>query len=251
MPYIRRRARSAQAMRRRKTAYRRRKAYKRSGARSYGVSANTTLTATGPGFTAGYPKTQIRTLRYTLLRGYDMSAAALYNEGFRANSIYDPLVASGGRTVTGYDQWKSFYNSYVVVRSRIVIQCTGSSNTSLEAPILVSVALQNDSSSAVSMTDQMAQPYTSWRLVSGDTGSLVIKMRNRFDAKTFFGIKDVKDDRSIGAEMTSDPSRLAYYNVFVGNVSTATVPNTGIWLAYTIEYDVMFRDPIRLTSDSI
>jgi len=198
----------------------------------------------------GFPMTKRVHLRYNETISIN-SNANINGYVFRANSIYDPNSTGVGHQPMGHDIWANIYNHYVVVGAKITARFlnTGTDNI----PVCLGVLLDDDGGAITSETVNtiMERGVSKWKLSFNNYGvqfGQVPTITNRFSAKKFFNIKDVKDNDSVGAAMGANPSDLAYFIVWQGPMDGSADP-AATNVNVTIDYIVDFSEPKDQTAN--
>lgn len=189
------------------------------------------------------PTKQYVKFRYGAIETIGSAAGAGLNAlySFRANSINDPDFTGTGHRPYGYDLYNGMYNFYTVISSKIRVQFA-SRNTGTTASGLCGIAIENDS---VFSTDaQLALEAQHSRHKLFDTlGSGRMPMVTRsYNAKRYWGVKDIADNPEMGALMAADPVNPVFYHVWIAPTNTAdTVLQTD--MIVTIEYTCLLTSP--------
>lgn len=188
---------------------------------------------------------QLVKMRY--ITGIELNPAAggIDTHDFRANSIYDPdkTTGAGDHKAFGYDQWQEMYNHYVVLGAKCNISVTSSAASTL-APAAVGIFLSDDSTiAAVGATELMEQPYSKWKVIPHTYGVKPTFLSHKFSSKSFFNIKDVKDNLTrVGASFGANPLEEAHFIIWCGPPDEATDVGT-FYVTVTIDYIVSFSEP--------
>lgn len=194
----------------------------------------------------GFPATKRVTMRYTDSLVVNIAAGVTANLQYRASSIFNPRVSSGGHQPIGRDQWQIFYNHYMVTNSRISVEMVGTDSNN--TPLICGIYLSDDTVIPLQAAEIVEQGLSVWKCASLGSNVSVssLKLRNSFNAKSFFNIKDPKDnfDR-LGAPFINNPTEEAVYNVFAGAMNLLAVVDP-INVLITIDYDVILSEPKTL-----
>lgn len=188
------------------------------------------------------PKTFATTLRYHELVFLNPSAGAVGLYVFRANSCFDPNYTGTGHQPMGWDQLSSMFAHYCVVSSRI---------KAVFAPVAVETALtvagiqlgadQSVTGAWPVITEQALTNWTPFQGVGSGTVPKLPVVRQKFEAREFFGVKDPNSVREIGALVTTNPVDGAYFNIFLQSADQSSDPqNTNIII--DMEFDVVFSE---------
>ena len=171
---------------------------------------------------------------------------------FNASSVYEPdptTAESVGNQPYLFDQWKTFYQRYRVVRSRLNIQIdnhgAGSNHTYICGVRMKNAATGDPSVGAEHAREYMELPYTKFDTLAGTN---VVPRRREFTMtykwNEWFEKSDLPD---LEAPVTQDPVQNVYFQIWAGqliNYSETTSDATSIGLIGTIEYTVELSDPV-------
>lgn len=189
----------------------------------------------------GLPGSLRADLRYSEYFSLDPAAGALATYTYRANSIYDPNYSAGGHQPLGYDQLSVLYAHYIVQRAHIKVRVAGSIAGTAG---VFTLSLLDGPTSPTPWTAITEQPRCKFMVLSG-TGSAskdVPSLSIDFNAKSFFGVTDVNDNRdSIGALVGANPEDCAYFSISYQAADLSADMNA-IGVVVTIEYDVLFSE---------
>lgn len=190
------------------------------------------------GYQSGMPKVRRAKLRYSENISLTSTAGSTGVYTFRANFPYDPNETGAGHQPMSYDQWGQMYNHYVVVGSKItILQMSGG-------------AAATATISGVYLSDDTTLPYTTpngfieakkgtWRTTTHQRKPT--KFSCNFSAKKFFSITDIKDNTGrLGALVSTNPTELAYFNIWFNDVTGATTTND---YQVVVDYIIQFSEP--------
>lgn len=196
---------------------------------------------------SGFPSSKMVRLRYATTFTLNPGAGQAQQQ-FRANSVFDPDYTGVGHQPMNFDNWASVYDRYVVVRSKITVHRVPNSQAAI-VPMCYGITQTSDVagiSGLASLDDLLEQKSASrWRspnYTSNSAGSGTNKVQKTFNARRFFGVSDIKDGQAYGALVTANPSHDAYFNVWGSAIGGNTA--TAAHFIATIDYTVLFRDPI-------
>lgn len=160
---------------------------------------------------------------------------------FRANSLFDPDYTSVGHQPLRFDQLSTFYGNYIVVGSKITVLQIGGSPAAVTYGILA--LYLSDSNSIPNVNEQLIENgKCKWTLTT-DSSNMKVKLTEKFSAKKFFNITNIKDNESrIGAAIDANPADIAMFNLVLGPLDGAS----GISLRFlvTIDYLAIFQQPL-------
>lgn len=195
-------------------------------------------------------------LKYSVVISLDPSAVtAVHN--FAANGLFDPDLTYAGAQPIGFDQWMALYDVYTVTGAKLTARYV-SHSTSTQNPALFGVSCSdtlNYSSATTEQTvisragDSNPAAPTSRMVNTGvipgiNTGAT--KVAVKYDQKKMMGIRDANGRTSLEGSASSNPSDLAYFQVFACSVLGNT-PGSIQGILVDIEYDVMFTAPKALS----
>jgi hypothetical protein len=178
-------------------------------------------------------------LRYTEIINPTTAAGGLYWYVYRGNSCFDPNFTGTGAQPNGFDQWAFFYNSYVVLSSRIRLEIIGNTNSATYA-----VAPLYSSSSPASASDVSGMRYAvskSGILVGNAT---LIDLTDSMSTAQQFGISEaaVVEDDLYSALVTANVATAQswFWGIAVQDDLGSSTLNGSIRVL--LEYDVKFFD---------
>lgn len=191
---------------------------------------------------------RIARLRYVQAVTLNCNTNAFSYAVYNANGPQTPystgsfgIVLSTAHQPKGWDQWVTFYNDYVVLRSTMTISTSGYNSTDpAVAGGILAVCLSDSNGAYGSASDCMEDPKVKFKRLAPNTSSAPIVVSHSYDAKRFFNVHDVKDNISrIGANTTSQPTEAAYFFVQYFTNNTAATSTTGPLCWMIIDYDVL------------
>lgn len=188
---------------------------------------------------SGMPTTRIGKLKYAQVMSVTSTTGIMGEQRFSANNIFDPDVTGTGHQPMGHDQWAALFNHYVVLGSKITVNfCDADASTT---PTHVGLYLSDGKTlSYTSGYEYIEARKGTYRLIVPNEGKNH-RMVNRFSAKRFFNVKDVKDNLNrFGAASGASPTEQAYYHIWVQTLDTTS--NT-IRCVVEIEYIVLYSEP--------
>jgi len=194
----------------------------------------------------GFPRTTMVKLRYVEGVSINAAAAQLGSHFFRANSCYDPNYTGGGHQPLNYDLWAQLYNHYVVVGAKCTAYFHDDNNASSQG-VMFGISLTDDHITTADPGLLMEQGTTNYRFGNGgpaDNAGRGLKCTKYFSAKKFFNITNITDNtQRLGAGVTSDPTELAFFNIFCGHTPGSASDLAAHLVTVIIEYIVIFSEP--------
>lgn len=196
----------------------------------------------------GFPANRVVKMRYVQQVSLNMTGTGQQVITFRANGIYDPLAAIGGHSALGLDQWAVFYKRYVVLTSKCRFTATNTESMTGTSPLFIGVAISTEASFPLSnfltYIEGNKMPY---RLLTGLGNNVVRSVSNRFNAKNWFNVKDVKDNQDrLGADMNSNPAEEAFFGVIAQTTDNASNTEGVVNGIVQIDYTVLLSDPLDI-----
>lgn len=199
----------------------------------------------------GFPQTKIVKMRYTQAFSLASSAGSVAGQSFYANRVYRPSGLA--HDAIGWDLWKTLYNSYVVIGSKMTVRICGNSYSgSVTVPLWINTALQDDISFSYdfeTLSEQGGCKNKLWCPGSANNSYLV----QTYSPKKFFNIAQVKDNiDNLGATFVGSPptgpTRVAYFHVQQQPVDKTA--NSTNWYVVTIDYIVLMSEPSELSKST-
>lgn len=196
----------------------------------------------------GFPVRPIAKLRYVARITLNASASAIATHFFSCNSLFDPDRTGTGHQPMGYDEWATYYSHYTVIGSKCTAEFTPDNNgTAATSIVMLRKQLVNSSSSTIE--DLMENGMVEYRLVNNivNGGKAREKLMETFSPKQFFGLDNIKDNRTIvGAQTNVNPADEAFFQIVVGSIDGTDDP-PDINCIVTLEYICMFSEPNSLS----
>lgn len=162
----------------------------------------------------------------------DLSTTGYDEYIFRANSLFDPDFTGTGYQPIGFDEWSAFYNRYRVKESRVraVFSTSGS------LPCCVGITFNHASSGAMTFSNNIGEPYTTWNMV-GATGSPPVNVERRVSVRDYFGIRsNYPLDEDYTASVSGNPSRVLFAHVWANTTSSAGACTAFVELEFECEF---------------
>lgn len=179
-------------------------------------------------------------LVWTVILRPGTASGALYYYQFRGNSVYDPDYTGTGTQPNGFDQWASFYNSYVVLGSSISADIMGATQscTSALVPNFNTVL-------AASAVDACGYRYAVSKLTGYSGNAARSVLNNRISTSQICGVsaRAVTDDTDFSATFSTNPAsnNAWFWDFYHQNSYDSSTLNSVVKI--TIHYDVKFFDP--------
>lgn len=201
---------------------------------------------------SGFPSKKLVKLRYVdtgLI--LDAGVGLIAQDIYRANSVFDPYQPAGGHQPMGFDQWALIYNKYTVISAKMTMKYATLSVTNLTPGrfgILLSsvTAGTTDFTSINSLLESKLTGMNVKQCGAFTYGTQrQPQVSKSFNAKRFFGKKDVVDGSANSALVNTNPGNEAYFIPWVSAVNNTQNPGAMNFDIY-IDYVVQFSDPKTL-----
>lgn len=190
------------------------------------------------------PQTLVTKLRYStgtaigLNPSFGAPTSVYY---FRCCSAYDPDATGVGHQPMGYDQLTAMYQKYTVLKSKIYVLFSQNADTFCNQTVYLR---RVTSQSTVPQPAILETAHCQYRILGPDGGSKSLKLD--YDFKQMFPGASPMDDRYF-ADVAATPQENVYWEI--GSfASNEAVDPPQILATVLIEYEVLFHDPIVLTS---
>lgn len=165
---------------------------------------------------------------------------------YRANGLYDPVVAVGGGqpryldSFIGASDTSAPYNKYRVLGAKAILDILPRSSTTTTANALVSIIPAQYQVTAPSTLDEMRiRPYAKCALIgSSSAGNVPKRIVCYTNIKKHFGTKDLRDDPDFASVYNNSPSQEVYFNVSACAIDSSST--TVVDYVLTIKYYVQF-----------
>lgn len=187
---------------------------------------------------SGMPHTSRAILRYVDTLQIAVTGGTPVAGVFRANSIYDPNYTGAGHQPMGHDTWETLFNHYTVTGSKINIHVIPDSTNTTNGRC--GLILQAGPALPYTNVNAMIEAKMGmYRNIGFKEGKASI-MTQKYSARKFFNVSDVKDVGKLGSAFGSNPSEEAYFLIWYADQESAT---SSIRVTVTIDYIVQFSEP--------
>lgn len=166
---------------------------------------------------------------------------------WRCNGPYDPNMTGVGHQPMFWDTYASMYNHYVVTGAKIKAVCWCEQTAQVYGAV-VGIKIDDDAtvSQNVMTIMELKDPIfrNKFMNVSANSTHALAKVTHTYDPKSFFGIKDVEDNRdNIGALTNTTPSEQAYWVLHWQHVDGSTTFPSNLKGYVIIDYTINFSEP--------
>jgi hypothetical protein len=191
-------------------------------------------------------------LYYDYAKSISASAGAYVSKQFSANGLYDPDISGVGHQPSGFDQMMLFYEHYAVFASAITFRIWAWSGS---APGVVGAMLNPTNSSLASAIRTVENGFAVTKTIGSQVGgwaggyNTIKEVTLKCDVVKYFGKKnkfDLLDDEKMTGDSANNPAEQVYFDLFQWGLDASSTVD----LVYdvTINYDVIFFEPRKLTS---
>lgn len=196
----------------------------------------------------GFPNSKLVKLRYVEHFTLDY-IASIAEYRFRCNSIFDPNLTGTGHQPMGRDQWAELYQRYMVVGAKATLTYVNTS-VSAQTPAYIGMKVMTDPAplaSTYSTVDELLEDKKTGRFVTigGTHNSSAIpkwySVTRKFSAKKTFAVTNAIDDPDLGASMSTNPARQAYFVCWQASIAGNDPPLMNFKIC--IDYVTLVREP--------
>lgn len=175
-------------------------------------------------------------LKYWSYADQTPATGTLQNQINSANGLYDVDITGVGHQPRGFDQLIEMYDHATVVKATCVAKFMIHNN---DPPAYCVLRLKDNDTPDTSGTNALESRNVVYGMATSEK-PLTLKLT--FNAKQFFGQKDVVGEKDYQNSVSSNPSEQAYFHMSTFNLNSATYTDA-INVAYTIYYDAVFTEP--------
>jgi len=193
----------------------------------------------------GFPNSKKVTMRYCSYQSdYSSTSGALNQQVVSMNDLNDPDTTGVGHQPLGYDQWRLFYEDYIVTEARITVQVTPAASQT--TPTVAGLMMHDSNSTTATTFDALIeQGRSTWKVLPLSVATPMNKFYLKADLKKVFNVADVKDNKHrFGGTFGGSPNEENYFIFWIQSLDQATT--TAVDLVYVVEYDVIVSSPKEL-----
>lgn len=191
------------------------------------------------------PRKFLTTLRYVDRVVLNAGLGTVANHLFRCASIFDPDETGVGHQPMGRDEIAQLYTKYLVVGAKIRVEFVPTNVGPTTNNGICGIRVHTGSNIVSSQADMLETRQVKWRTYGNTTSTNSVILNASYNPKRLFSVKDVVDDPDFGALLGSSPVRNPTFQIFSVPVD-ASVDNATVVAIVTIDYNVMWREPITL-----
>jgi hypothetical protein len=187
----------------------------------------------------GFPPVFRMQHRYVQSSSITAAVGSLATQVYRTNSLFDPDLTGVGHQPYGFDQFKTYYATYLVTASTCSVEASIAT-----ASALVGLTVSTDSAlAALTTADTLTEPGR------GQAGILnpVDGTIRTFQAK--WALKDIPghDPADYSALVGANPTNSDFYTVYAQEAFSLAGSPVCVFTT-CIVYDVEYRDPITVVA---
>jgi len=185
-------------------------------------------------------------LTYTQTGSLQSTSGVVISHAFRANSIFDPDQSGTGHQPYGHDELQGLYANYRVLGAKIRVKFYNSTAVSGNPPCYCGVSLTQTNSIQSSLYTRLEESRGRYSgLLTPDLASVVNKYIP-MSTKKMFAVKQVADNAELQAAFGANPTKQAYFNVWIQPADQGSTTVEDILFTVSIDYIVESFEPLRL-----
>lgn len=205
-------------------------------------------------YLAGFPKQMKMRHRYVDSISLDATATTPAIHRFRCNSVFDPDYSGTGHQPLYRDVMAGIYNHYVVTGAKITVKFTNAATSAnYQTASVCGVYIDDNSTDHTTFTSLIENRRGNNKVISqaATRGGDSVVCRQKWSAKKFFGVEDVKDNISrLGAAVAANPTEDAYFVVFTQGLDPTAVDNPlPVVALIEIEYATIWTERTEQTQN--
>lgn len=170
---------------------------------------------------------------------------------FSANGMYDPNVTGTGHQPIGFDQMMLMYEQCTVINSNIQVTF----NIGPGLTVQCGVALYPDTTNLTNPSQLVENGLIRFIPISSGSSTFqnqhirtIVKLG--CDVSKYFGRRGVRallNDDNLYTTAAANPVEQVYYGISVWQISPDATTTTSVGFDVTINYDVIYWEPRKLT----
>lgn len=178
------------------------------------------------------------------------------NYVFRANSLFDPNYTGAGHQPYGYDQWATFYSSWVVFDATLVYTCTppnlSTTTPQINNTVLFVTKRRTDPTAFADINTAIEDPYC-MKYVMTSGYQKQPRLSVNLNSPKFLGVtREVYINSSEYSGATgSNPTIQTYIICGAGTTYAGTNNPDPVYCTAELTYRVKFYNPANLVGSSI
>ncbi len=159
------------------------------------------------------------------------------NHIFSANGCFDPDITGAGHQPLGFDQYMALYDHYKVLSSIITVDFFPHTSTGPEADQMFAGVILVDDTTPNGSLQNIIENNANYRTLSAGAGAQTIRVKNKFDIKTYFRSRSKGAADLLGTN-AANPTEQAFYHVWVApcNGGDSSVLCVGVKIEYIVQF---------------
>lgn len=150
---------------------------------------------------------------------------------FRANDLYDPNQHGVGGQPRQFDELMALYRNFVVLGSKVNIDCSYGTGSATSVDMIVSCILKDGTTGLGSAKDIMEHPRNKYVMLTAENDRK--RLINKYSWR-LAGAKSALDNTNLWGNASSSPGEQFYYHINAYSPSGGTeVANVLIKIEYT------------------
>lgn len=197
----------------------------------------------------GYHQREYAVLRTAVYTDILVASGSLVEYYCSMNGCFNPSPSYSFAPIAGYAKWMAVYTKCYVRAAKITMICTNQYAVAAPglalAPTLCGLTLSTATGALGSATALMMPGLTNFKVLynNPDTCTLVMSV----DVKKFMGVDDLMDGTQFYSTVAANPTQGVFCKTWFQNQASAYAQNTNVAVTITIDYDVVFTDPVPVT----
>lgn len=164
---------------------------------------------------------------------------------FKCNGLFDPNHTGTGHQPLGFDQLMAMYDHFTCIGAKITLKINN--NGSLASDRMLVGIITDDNNSIPGNVEQIVEngkgSYTYLQPLGQSNSTMTLT--STFSPKRTLGVSHPLSSENLRGDSTSDPTELAYFNVWAAPLNGLDNP-VGATITALIEYSVVFTEPRQL-----
>lgn len=203
---------------------------------------NRTVVAGSTYKTGVFGASATRKVKYVDFVDLTPGSASVGYHTFVANGLYDPDYTGTGHQPMGFDEIMAFFDHYTVTDATVTVDVVPKTISNVE-PALLGIALTDSHTALAGKTlpEVLESRVTQSYIHAGAYNPTdVHRIKAKFSAKEFFGVKDVNGMYQYRGSSSTNPSEQAHFQIFASSHAATPGPIT---LLVTVEFNAKFTEP--------
>lgn len=195
-----------------------------------------TLSTNSQPFPASYLCKHRYVETFTLDPTFGTPSHAIYS----CNGLFDPTTAVGGHQPLGFDQMTQLYDHYTVLGAKATIRFFSGDDATSGSNMCY--AYVNDDSTPITTYDTvMEQNKGVVKPLTSANAAQTCTIVQKFSAKKFFGVTDIKDNSQLKGSSGANPVDGAFFIIGAQGIASSIDPTT-VYCNITIDYITLWSE---------